>query len=135
MRDGYTEVLTDARSPGRQGYNPSVEFTLEKSVIKALIAKASSLPLPWHDIRLESLIGVERFPADEAQLAVPDRDHGSRSRQPVDAGEFSNDRAWAKDRQYPPVALRRSDADLEQTLFKPIATIGDVSVGPPHLPR
>jgi hypothetical protein len=35
-----------------------------------------------------------------------------RSRQPVDYHEFSDDRAWAKDRQYPLVTLRRSDADL-----------------------
>jgi hypothetical protein len=53
--------------------------------------------------------------------------HGSRSWQPVDDREFSDDRAWAKDRQYPLVTLRRSDADLEQALFKPIATIGDVA--------
>jgi FixJ family two-component response regulator len=32
-----------------------------------------------------------------------------------------------QDRQYPLVTLRRSDADLEQALFKPIATIGDVA--------
>src|SRR5215472_4053063 len=69
----------------------------------------------------------ERFPADEAQLAVPDRDHGGRSRQPVDDREFSNDRAWTTDRQYPLVTLRRSDADLEQALLKPIATIGSVA--------
>ena len=67
----------------------------------------------------------ERFPADEAQLAVPDRDHGGRARQPVDDREFSDDRAWAKNRQYPLVTLRRSDADLEQALPKPIASIGE----------
>ena len=58
--------------------------------------------------------------------------HGGRSRPSVDDREFSDDRARAKNRQDSLVALGRGDADLEQALFEPIASVGDVACPEQH---
>src|SRR6266403_2967582 len=84
------------------------------------------------DFRILAQAGEERFAADEAQFAVADGDHGGRSRPSIDNREFSDDRARAKDCQDPLVALRRGDRDLEQALFEPIASVGDVAGAEQH---
>src|SRR6266576_5349524 len=84
------------------------------------------------DFRIFAQAGEERFTADEAQLAVADGDHGGRSRPSVVNREFSDDRARAKDRQDPLITLGRGDRNLEQTVFEPIATVGDVAGAEQH---
>src|SRR5262249_28791216 len=64
--------------------------------------------------------------ADKAELAVGYGNDRRRPRQSIDDGELAYDSPRTKNRNYPLLALRRCQADLEQTLIKPIATVACV---------
>jgi hypothetical protein len=64
--------------------------------------------------------------ADKAELAVGHGNDRRRPRQPIDHGEVADDRTRTENRNYPLLALRRCQADLEQTLIEPIATVARI---------
>lgn len=64
--------------------------------------------------------------ANKVELGVGHSSDRCRSRQPIDHGEVADYRTRTEKRNYPLLALRRCQADLEQTLIEPIATVARI---------
>src|SRR5262245_3917974 len=66
--------------------------------------------------------------ANKVELGVGHGSDRRGSRQPIDHGEVADDRTRTEKRNYPLVTLRRCQADLEQTLIEPIATVALIAL-------
>src|SRR6516165_7286477 len=86
-------------------------------------------------VELWMLIGalVEFSLADEQQLAITQRQHGRRARQPIKHRKLANDGACPKNRDDTFSPRPRCYTDLEEPLLDPIATITCVFGDEEHL--
>src|SRR6185437_12671981 len=66
---------------------------------------------------------LEGTSANKAELAVGHADDRCRPRQRIDHSKVADDCTWSENRKYPLFIMRRCQADLEQTLVEPIATV------------